>query len=95
MSEKIETAEALILLAQEHKRHVEEIRRLEEIADIVICDLNRKEIHIYDGLLDAGLPLECETFSFTDAKKYSILVDGVRFFELEDTPKLLPYNTGI
>ena len=89
MSKKIETAEALILLAQEHKRHVGEIKRLEEIADIVICDLNRKEIHIYDGLLDAGLPLECEEFNFTDAKKYSILVDGVRFFELEDIPERL------
>ena len=89
MSEKIETAEALILLAQEHKRHVGEIKRLEEIADIVICDLNRKEIHIYDGLLDAGLPLECEEFNFTDAKKYSILVDGVRFFEIEKIPERL------
>ena len=89
MSKKIVTAEALILLAQEHKRHVGEIKRLEEIFDIVICDLNCEEIHIYEGLIGMGLPLECEEFNFTDAKKYSILVDGVRFFEIENIPERL------
>lgn len=82
MIEKIETMEALKLLAQEHNRYVAEIKRLEEISNIVICGISFEEIHIYKGLINSGLPLEEQKFESSDTRKYGILVDGVRFFEL-------------
>ena len=68
MKDKIEIMEVLKRLAEEHKRHVTEIRHLEEMSNIIMCGINDNEVHIYEGLIGMGLPLECEEFNFTDAK---------------------------